>query len=48
MRRVADESGQTLLDYVLILFFVALLLVGALSLLEVSLSGMLSDVANMF
>lgn len=40
------EEGQTLVEYVLILGFVAVLLVGALAALQVGLDGLITDVAG--
>ena len=46
-RKVArNEDGQALTEYALVLVLVSMLAFGALSLLGVNLSGMLSDIAN--
>ena len=39
-----EENGQALVEYALILFLVSILAVGALTLLGVNLSSMLSDI----
>ena len=41
-----DERGQALTEYALILFLVSILAFGALSLLGVNLSSMLTDIAD--
>jgi len=45
-RVIRDESGQALTEYALILFLVSVLAFGALSLLGVKLSTMLSDIGS--
>ena len=42
----ADEQGQTLVEYSVILAFVAVLCLGALQLVGSSVAGMLTSVAN--
>lgn len=43
-RIIGGESGQALVEYALILFLVSILAVGALTLLGVNVSSMLSDI----
>lgn len=42
----ADEQGQTLVEYSVILAFVAVLCIGALQLVGASVASMLQSVAN--
>jgi Flp pilus assembly pilin Flp len=44
-RRHTDESGQTLVEYTLILMFVALVTIGAVETLGTTIVGFLSDAA---
>jgi Flp pilus assembly pilin Flp len=46
MPRTADEQGQTLVEYSLILAFVAVLCVGALQIVGASVASMITSVAN--
>ena len=42
----ADEQGQTLVEYSMILAFVAILCIGALQIVGASVAGMLQSVAS--
>ena len=46
MPPTADEQGQTLVEYSLILAFVAVLCVGALQIVGASVASMITSVAN--
>ena len=46
IRPAADEQGQTLVEYSVILAFVAVLCLGALQLVGASVASMLTSVAN--
>jgi Flp pilus assembly pilin Flp len=48
LRRRDQERGQTLVEYALIIAFVAIALVGSLQLFAVDLQGMYQDVADAF
>jgi len=46
MPSFADEQGQTLVEYALILAFVAVLSVGALQIVGANVASMITSVAN--
>lgn len=45
-RMVQDDSGQTLVEYALIIALVAVVLVGALTALQVNITGVFTTIGN--